>query len=155
MPTLVATFHNRVLLDQPASAVKDIMSDPDALLALIQPKDVALIPEGAGWRISSPGRLGQRRITIERAPDADDAIIYRSLSGGFEAFTKIKITKTPAVELGDGQMADPATNLTITVEVFAVTLKARLSAPLVRMAQRRINAAINKALARLAKRLPS
>jgi uncharacterized protein (UPF0548 family) len=141
MPTTVAVFHHRVLINQSADAVQKVMADPLVLFAMVQPRDVTVTPEGHGWRLSSPGRMGKRVVMIDKTSDDGVEVIYRSLSGGFEAFTHIEIG------------AEPSTSLTVNIEIFANTLKARLSAPLVRMAQRRINTGLDKALTRLSKRL--
>lgn len=141
MPTNVATFHQRVLIAADAANVRDIMADPDALFALLQPRDVTLSNTGDGWRITSAGRLGERVITFDRMPEKDGDIVYHSTSGGFIATTTINVA------------SGAATSLTVNIKVQAANLKARLSAPLVRMAQGKINGALDRALNRLAKKL--
>lgn len=138
----VMTLSDVVEIDAAPDEIFAALSEPERALALFGSDQASLrrLPHAHRWVLSHPGRLGDRVIDLARlGVDPPRSVAWRATVNGYRAESELAVTPH-----GEG-----GARLTVDTSVFAVSLTARLSAPLARLAAPRAREGLGKALIRL------
>lgn len=151
----VAVFEDAIDVARPADAVFAAVSDLERVFAALGRRgDVrAERIAGAGptaardrWRVVSGGRFGRREAVAEVVALVPPLrIAMRGRSGGYEIDAALAVAPRGAAK----------SRVTVRAEVRAAGLRAKLSAPAVRLLDGRIEAALRSALRAAKDRLES
>ena len=142
----VVTLRDGVIVDKTQDELFALLSDPVALITALEAEGVSIrkMPATERWVLGYPARLGERVVDLRCTESREPVkLTWLSQFRGYNIETGLK--------LEDAERG--GTRLRLVSKVYAKSLRAKLTAPILKLGEKRLRKGVRKGLVSLADKL--